>query len=124
MKFVPVKEMRVVLNLEGSKRELGTLAWSSDERQAYFQYASDFIAAPLPMSPFRLPVRPGWAAPGDVPREFEQIHGLFNDRVTDRNGFEHVRPLCSFPIFMPKAKRISFWWLPAFSARSRTQGAS
>jgi serine/threonine-protein kinase HipA len=86
MRFIPVKEMKVVLDLEGSKRELGTLAWSSDERQAYFQYASDFIAAPLPMSPFRLPARPGWAAPGDVPSEFGRIHGLFNDSVPDGWG--------------------------------------
>jgi serine/threonine-protein kinase HipA len=86
VKFVPVKEMKVVLDLEGSKRDLGTLAWSSDERQAYFQYASDFIAAPLPMSPFRLQVRPGWTAPGQVPSEFERIHGLFNDSLPDGWG--------------------------------------
>lgn len=86
MRFVPVKEMKVVLDLEGSKRDLGTLAWSSDERQAYFQYASDFIAAPLPVSPFRLSVRTGWTPPGDVPSEFQKVHGLFNDSLPDGWG--------------------------------------
>lgn len=54
MSFVPVRQMKVVLDLEGAKRKLGTLAWSSDERQAYFEYAPDFIAAPLLVSPFRV----------------------------------------------------------------------
>ena len=48
--------------------------------------ASDFIASPLPMSPFRLPVRAGLTASGNVPREFERLHGLFNDSVPDGWG--------------------------------------
>jgi serine/threonine-protein kinase HipA len=64
MKFVPIKKTRVVLDWESMQRELGTLAWCSEERQAYFEYAPDFISAPLPMSPFRLPVRAGLSAPG------------------------------------------------------------
>jgi serine/threonine-protein kinase HipA len=63
MKFVPVKKMRVVLDWESMQRELGTLARCSEERQACFD-APDFISAPLPMSPFRLPVRAGLSAPG------------------------------------------------------------
>lgn len=86
MRFVSVKEMRVILDLEGSKQDLGTLAWSPEERQAYFQYAAGFVSAPLPISPFRLPVRLGWTAPADVPTEFERIHGLFNDSVPDGWG--------------------------------------
>ena len=86
MKFVPLKKMSVVLDLEGTKRELGTLAWSSRERQSYFEYAPDFIAAPLPVSPFHLPVRAGLIASGNVPREFERLHGLFNDSVPDGWG--------------------------------------
>lgn len=86
MKFVPIRKMQVLLDLEGTKRELGTLAWSADERQAYFEYAPGFIAAPSPLSPFRLPVRAGLAAAGQVPREFEGLHGLFNDSVPDGWG--------------------------------------
>lgn len=86
MKFVPVRKMQVLLDIEDTRRELGTLAWSADERQAYFEYAPGFVAAPLPVSPFRLPVRAGLAAAGPVPREFEGLHGLFNDSVPDGWG--------------------------------------
>ncbi|WP_370677359.1 type II toxin-antitoxin system HipA family toxin [Pleomorphomonas sp. PLEO] len=86
MKFVPIKKMQVLLNLEGTERELGTLAWSAEERRAYFEYAPGFIAAPLPVSPFRLPVRAGLSAASPVPREFEGLHGLFNDSVPDGWG--------------------------------------
>jgi len=86
MKFVSINKIRVVLDLEGTRRELGTLAWSSRERQAYFEYAPDFIASPLPISPFQLPVRAGLTPPGRIPREFEGLHGLFNDCLPDGWG--------------------------------------
>lgn len=86
MKFVPVRKMQVLLDLEGARRELGTLAWSVDERQAYFEYAPGFVAAPLAVSPFRLPVRAGLSAASPVPQEFEGLHGLFNDSVPDGWG--------------------------------------
>lgn len=86
MKFVPIRKMQVLLDLEGTRRDLGTLAWSAEERQDYFEYAPGFVAAPLPVSPFRLPVRAGLSAAGPVPREFEGLHGLFNDSVPDGWG--------------------------------------
>ncbi|PKR87862.1 type II toxin-antitoxin system HipA family toxin [Pleomorphomonas diazotrophica] len=86
MKFAPIRKMQVLLNLLGVRRELGTLAWSADERQAYFEYAPGFVVAPLPVSPFRLPVRAGLTAARSVPREFEGLHGLFNDSVPDGWG--------------------------------------
>lgn len=51
MKFVPVRKMAVVLDLEGRETKLGTLAWSSTERRDYFEYFPDFLSAPLLVSP-------------------------------------------------------------------------
>ncbi|MFS8145380.1 phosphatidylinositol kinase [Rhizobium sp. R635] len=84
MKFKPVRKMSVVLDLEGKPRNLGTLAWSSDERRAYFEYSAEFIVAPLPMSPFNVKTNPGLiAAPRDP---FDGLHGLFNDSLPDGWG--------------------------------------
>lgn len=86
MNFVPVEVMRIVLDLEGVERQLGRLAWSSKERRAYFEYVPEFIAAPLPVSPFRLPVRSGMQPADSVPHDFGGIHGLFNDSIPDGWG--------------------------------------
>lgn len=84
MKFQPVQKMSVILDIEGSSRNLGTLAWSGSERRAYFEYAADFLAAPLPVSPFNLKTNPGLnAAPRDP---FDGLHGLFNDSLPDGWG--------------------------------------
>ncbi|EJC82915.1 capsule biosynthesis enzymes related protein [Rhizobium leguminosarum bv. trifolii WSM2297] len=84
MKFKPIWKMSVVLDLEGNARNLGTLAWSSDERRAYFEYSAEFIAAPLPVSPFNLKTNPGLiAAPRDP---FDGLHGMFNDSLPDGWG--------------------------------------
>lgn len=52
MKFKQVRKMGVVIDLEGTQRKLGTLAWSSDERRAYFEYSAEFLTAPLLVPPF------------------------------------------------------------------------
>ncbi|MBY5870214.1 type II toxin-antitoxin system HipA family toxin [Rhizobium leguminosarum] len=84
MKFKPIRKMSVVLDLAGSERNLGTLAWSRDERRAYFEYSAEFLAAPLPVSPFNLKANPGLiAAPRDP---FDGLHGLFNDSLPDGWG--------------------------------------
>ncbi|NKL01300.1 type II toxin-antitoxin system HipA family toxin [Rhizobium leguminosarum bv. viciae] len=84
MKFKPIRKMSVVLDIEGSERNLGTLAWSRDERRAYFEYSAEFLAAPLPVSPFNLKEYPGLiAAPRDP---FDGLHGLFNDSLPDGWG--------------------------------------
>ncbi|MDK4742707.1 type II toxin-antitoxin system HipA family toxin [Rhizobium sp. CNPSo 3464] len=84
MKFKPIRKMSVILDLEGSQRTLGTLAWSSTERRAYFEYAAEFLAAPLPVSPFNVKTNPGLiAAPRDP---FDGLHGLFNDSLPDGWG--------------------------------------
>lgn len=86
MRFRQIPRMKVILDLEGSKRELGTLAWSREERQAYFEYSAEFIASPMLMSPFMLPVRSGMEAPRKTPDEFKRLHGLFNDSLPDGWG--------------------------------------
>ncbi|MGR9244927.1 type II toxin-antitoxin system HipA family toxin [Rhizobium leguminosarum] len=84
MKFKPIRKMSVVLDLVGSERHLGTLAWSNDERRAYFEYSTAFLAAPLPVSPFNLRENPSLiAAPRDP---FDGLHGLFNDSLPDGWG--------------------------------------
>ncbi|MGZ2378944.1 type II toxin-antitoxin system HipA family toxin [Rhizobium brockwellii] len=84
MKFKPIRKMSVVLDLVGSERNLGTLAWSSDERRAYFEYSAEFLAAPLPVSPFNLKENAGLiAAPRDP---CDGLHGLFNDSLPDGWG--------------------------------------
>jgi hypothetical protein len=47
MKFKPVRKMSVCLDREGTRRDLGMLAWSHEERRAYFEHSSDFLDAPL-----------------------------------------------------------------------------
>lgn len=84
MIFRAVKAMRVILDLEGCKRDLGTLAWSSDERRAYFEYAAEFMASPLPVSPFHLAVKVGLLPAQNTP--FDGLHGLFNDSLPDGWG--------------------------------------
>ncbi|CAN7593502.1 type II toxin-antitoxin system HipA family toxin [Rhizobium sp. LjRoot258] len=84
MKFKPIRKMSVVLDLEGSQRILGTLAWSRSERRAYFEYSAEFLAASLPVSPFHVKTNPGLiAAPRDP---FDGVHGLFNDSLPDGWG--------------------------------------
>ncbi|QJX04046.1 type II toxin-antitoxin system HipA family toxin [Rhizobium brockwellii] len=84
MKFKPIRKTSVVLDLVGSERNLGTLAWSSDDRRAYFEYSAEFLAAPLPVSPFNLKDNAGLiAAPRDP---FDGLHGLFNDSLPDGWG--------------------------------------
>lgn len=84
MRFRPVGKLEVVLYSEGAARPLGTLAWSSRERRAYFEYSPAFLASPLPVSPFRMPAATGLVA---APRDpFEGLHGLFNDSLPDGWG--------------------------------------
>lgn len=76
--------MKVVLDLQGTQRELGTLAWSTEERRAYFQYSPEFATNPIPISPFRLPVNTE-LTPAEH-RPFDGLHGLFNDSLPDGWG--------------------------------------
>ncbi|MCA2371769.1 type II toxin-antitoxin system HipA family toxin [Agrobacterium genomosp. 3 str. CIP 111-78] len=84
MKFKPIQQMSVYLEFEGNERKLGTLAWSGRERRAYFEYAAEFLAAPLLISPFHMMASTELiAAPRDP---FDGLHGLFNDSLPDGWG--------------------------------------
>lgn len=84
MKFTSIRKMSVYLELEGNERKLGTLAWSGRERRAYFEYAAEFLAAPLLVSPFHMMASTGLiAAPRDP---FDGLHGVFNDSLPDGWG--------------------------------------
>ena len=79
-----VERLTVHLDLEGCSRPLGALAWKRDERRAYFEYHRDFLAAPLPVSPFKLAASPGVRPAPYEP--FEGLHGLFADSLPDGWG--------------------------------------
>lgn len=84
MKFTSIRKMSVYLELEGNEKKLGTLAWSGRERRAYFEYAAEFLAAPLLVSPFHMMASTGLiAAPRDP---FDGLHGVFNDSLPDGWG--------------------------------------
>ena len=78
-----VERLRVSLELGGRLRHVGDLAWSRRERKAYFEYAPSFLSDPLPISPFRLPVRPGLHEGTHL---FEGLHGVFADSLPDGWG--------------------------------------
>jgi len=79
-----VERLTVRLNLLGRLVEIGTLAWSRQERRAYFKYSVAFLETPLPLSPFNLPTSSGLKAAPYQP--FDGLHGLFNDSLPDGWG--------------------------------------
>ncbi len=79
-----VSRLMVSLDIEGETRKLGELAWSRQERRAYFQYAGEFLENALMVSPFHLPIRSGLQEAKHEP--FNGLHGLFNDSLPDAWG--------------------------------------
>lgn len=84
MKFMPVRRMRVSLDLEGTRRDLDTLAWSHQERRAYFEYSPNFLDAPTSVSPFHMWAKPELIAAPYEP--FDGLHGFFSDSLPDGWG--------------------------------------
>jgi len=79
-----IQKLSVSLDFYGEKIAIGTLAWSKDERRAYFEYHPDFAAKHLNVSPFKLPVSEGVKAAANSP--FGGLHGMFNDSLPDGWG--------------------------------------
>ena len=79
-----VEKLKVHLEQHGQNVELGTLAWSVEQRRSYFEYSRDFLNAPLPVSPFNLEASAGLKAAPQQP--FDGLHGLFNDSLPDGWG--------------------------------------
>lgn len=66
----------------GDVRQVGTLA--EVDGRILFEYDAAFLAAPLPLSPFRLPVAAGVFE--DRERTFSGLFGLFEDSLPDGWG--------------------------------------
>jgi serine/threonine-protein kinase HipA len=79
-----IQKLSVSLDFYGEKIPVGTLAWSKDERRAYFEYHPDFAPKHLNVSPFKLPVGEGAKAAPNSP--FGGLHGMFNDSLPDGWG--------------------------------------
>lgn len=77
-----MRKLQVQLDWGDEQTVVGTLA--ERDRRIYFEYAPDFIDAPLPISPFKLPVKPGLFEHSE--REFSQVFGVFNDSLPDGWG--------------------------------------
>ena len=77
----------------GDSMPVGTLA--EDRGRVYFEYAADFLATGLNLSPFRLPFEPGLFEHRD--REFGPLPGVFDDSLPDGWGLllmdRHFRSL-------------------------------
>ena len=82
--FLHVEKLSVQLDHYGRLIDVGTLAWSQDERRAYFEYGRNFLAEPLPLSPFKL--APSGGAKEAPHRPFGGLHGMFNDSLPDGWG--------------------------------------
>lgn len=77
----------------GDSQHVGTLA--EDRGRVYFEYATDFLATGLDLSPFRLPFEPGLFEHRDC--EFGPLPGVFDDSLPDGWGLllmdRHFRSL-------------------------------
>ena len=82
--FESIRRLTVQLDFCGRVFDVGTLAWDREERRAYFEYARDFLAEPLPLSPFKLAASEGAKAAPYQP--FGGLHGMFNDSIPDGWG--------------------------------------
>lgn len=82
--FESIEKLSVTLDLDGQRIDVGKLAWSQNERRAYFEYDRDFLARPLPLSPFKLVTETDVREAGYRP--FGGLHGVFNDSLPDGWG--------------------------------------
>ncbi len=67
---------------DADPRTVGTLA--DLERRTLFEFDPAFLREPLPLSPFKLPVRPG--VHEDAERTFAGLFGVFDDSLPDGWG--------------------------------------
>jgi serine/threonine-protein kinase HipA len=77
-----VRRLEVRLDRGDEQTVVGTLA--ERDRRIYFEYAPGFIDDPLPISPFKLPVKAGLFEHEEW--EFSEIFGVFNDSLPDGWG--------------------------------------
>jgi serine/threonine-protein kinase HipA len=77
-----MRRVEVRLDWGDGQRVVGTLA--EQERRIYFEYDAGFLRSPLPLSPFKLPPRPGLFE--HTERDFAAVFGVFNDSLPDGWG--------------------------------------
>ena len=79
MKLKPAKLVYVYYKPENEKILMGKLALK--ERRIFFEYAAEFIATGLNLSPFKLPLKSGVITSNDF--TFDGLFGVFNDSLPD-----------------------------------------
>ena len=79
-----VEKVSVRLDLGGTVRTVGTLAWSVERRLAAFQYDGAFLGSDLQISPLTLPLARELRFAPRTP--FEGLHGVFADSLPDGWG--------------------------------------
>lgn len=77
-----MQSLEIMLSWGDEDVRIGTLAMRG--HRVFFEYAPSFVADPLPISPFKLPVRAGVFEHSD--REFAALFGVFNDSLPDGWG--------------------------------------
>ena len=75
-------KLHVYLNAHGNRRFVGVL--QEERGRIFFEYAPEFIAGGIPLSPFMLPLKPG--VQEDTKRTFDGLFGVFNDSLPDGWG--------------------------------------
>jgi serine/threonine-protein kinase HipA len=68
----------------GDEEEIPVGVLATRDHTLYFEYAATFLADPLPVSPFKLPVQSGIIEHSD--RDFAGVFGVFNDSLPDGWG--------------------------------------
>ena len=74
-----VTEMSVALKFDRDVLPVGRLAYL--DHQIYFEYDAGFLKSQLPLSPFKLPLRPGVTSFDRT--VFEGLPGVFDDSLPD-----------------------------------------
>lgn len=79
--FKTIEIVKVSLDFPAGMINVGRLALS--QGKIYFEYDATFLERALPISPFKLPLKPGVEV-GD--RIFDGLFGVFNDSLPDGWG--------------------------------------
>ena len=70
-------KLNVFLHAYGRRCQVGLLY--EENSRIFFEYAPDFLASGIELSPFKLPLRPGVFEDGKY--TFDGLYGLFNDSL-------------------------------------------
>ena len=77
-----MRRLEVRLDWGNQAIRVGTIG--EQDRRVYFEYDAALLGDSLPLSPFKLPVRPGVIAFTET--DFARVFGLFNDSLPDGWG--------------------------------------